>query len=131
MGPWVHGVGATKAEKSGDREFGPAAAIDYDETVLRFMDRYLRGIDNGLDREKRARVFVMGENAWREGDGWPLAADAAAHAVSLACRRAARAGSVTEAAAVRGGRHVVRLGPGEPGDRPVRRIRSAHTTTAP
>jgi hypothetical protein len=73
MGPWVHGVGATKAEKSGDRVFGPAAAIDYDETVLRFMDCYLRGIDNGLEKEKRARVFVMGENAWHEGDGWPVA----------------------------------------------------------
>jgi putative CocE/NonD family hydrolase len=73
MGPWVHGVGATASRKSGDRVFGPAAAIDYDELVLRFMDHYLRGIDNGLDREKRVRAFVMGENAWHEGDGWPLA----------------------------------------------------------
>ncbi len=101
MGPWVHGVGATQAEQSGDRAFGPAAAIDYDETVLRFMDRYLRGIDNGLDNEKRARVFVMGENAWREGDGWPIAPT---RRLSFFLSRDAVASGqlVTDAAAVRG-----------------------------
>lgn len=73
VGPWVHGVGATGAARAGDRAFAPVAAIDYDETVLRFMDRYLRGVDNGVDREKPVRVFVMGENLWRESDTWPLA----------------------------------------------------------
>jgi len=101
MGPWVHGVGATKAEKSGDRVFGPVAAIEYDEMVLRFMDRYLRDIDNGLDREKRARVFVMGENAWHEGDGWPLAPTQ--RLTLFLSRGAAGTGQlVTDVAAVRG-----------------------------
>jgi putative CocE/NonD family hydrolase len=36
------------------------------------MDRYVRGIDNGVDREPAVRAFVMGENAWRESDRWPL-----------------------------------------------------------
>jgi hypothetical protein len=40
--------------------------------ILRFMDRYVRGVDNGVDREPRVRVFVMGENAWRKGDTMPL-----------------------------------------------------------
>ena len=75
LGPWVHGgpMGTAEAQsRSGERSFGPAAAIDYDETILRFMDRYVRGIDNGLDREPAVRAFVMGENAWREADRWPL-----------------------------------------------------------
>jgi uncharacterized protein len=63
---------AEEQARSGDRVFGPAAAIDYDETILRFMDRYVRGLDNGVDREPAVRVFVMGENAWREADRWPL-----------------------------------------------------------
>lgn len=101
MGPWVHGVGATRAETAGDRVFGPAAAIDYDETVLRFMDRYLRGIDNGLDQEKRARVFVMGENAWHEGDGWPVAPTR--RLTLFLSREAAGLGQlVTDAATIRG-----------------------------
>ena len=74
MGPWVHGVDATGSPKSGERVFGPAAAIDYDEVVLHFLDRHVRGVDNGLDREKTVRVFVMGEAAWREADTYPLAA---------------------------------------------------------
>ncbi len=75
IGPWVHG-GVMEAgdaqSRSGDRAFGAAAVIDYDETILRFMDRYLRGLDNGVDREPAVKAFVMGENAWREADGWPL-----------------------------------------------------------
>jgi hypothetical protein len=75
LGPWVHGGPMASAEaqsRSGDRAFGPAAAIDYDETILRFMDRYVRGMGNGLDREPAVRAFVMGEDAWRTGDAWPL-----------------------------------------------------------
>ena len=47
-------------------------AIDYDELILRWMDHYVRGIDNGVDREKPVRLFVMGENVWRDEDAWPL-----------------------------------------------------------
>jgi putative CocE/NonD family hydrolase len=75
LGPWVHGVGATARTRTGELEFGPEAAIDYDEVVLRWMDRYLRGVDNGVDREKPVRYFVMGENRWRQEDAWPPAAD--------------------------------------------------------
>jgi len=72
IGPWVHGVGATASSRSGDRVFGPAASIDYDETVLRFLDLYLRGTERAATQEKPVRAFVMGENTWREGDQWPL-----------------------------------------------------------
>jgi putative CocE/NonD family hydrolase len=72
IGPWVHGVDATARTRSGAREFGAAAAIDYDEVVLRWMDRYVRGIDNGVDREPAVRVFVMGASRWRTGERWPL-----------------------------------------------------------
>ena len=73
LGPWVHGVSATAETASGDRRFGRAAAIDYDELILRWMDRHVRGLNNGIDGERPVRVFVMGENAWHESEGWPLA----------------------------------------------------------
>jgi putative CocE/NonD family hydrolase len=76
LGPWIHGSVTMQdpeaQTRSGDRAFGAAAAIDYAETILRFMDRYVRGMDNGLDTEPAVRAFLMGENAWREGEGWPL-----------------------------------------------------------
>jgi hypothetical protein len=73
IGPWVHGVGATAETRAGEREFGPAARIDYDEVVLRWMDYHVKGVQNGVEREKPVRYFVMGSNAWREEAGWPPA----------------------------------------------------------
>ena len=71
LGPWVHGVDNTEKTRSGEREFGPTAAIDYDEVVLRWMDHYLKHTDNGVDHERPVRYFVMGRNQWRDADQWP------------------------------------------------------------
>ncbi|HEV2103759.1 MAG TPA: CocE/NonD family hydrolase [Candidatus Acidoferrum sp.] len=70
IGPWTHG--AQDTQKSGEREFGPTAPVDYDELILRWMDHYLRGIDNGIEKEAPVRIFVMGSNAWRDEKSWPL-----------------------------------------------------------
>jgi uncharacterized protein len=74
LGPWVHGVKSTQKTRSGEREFGPTAAIDYDEVVLRWMDHYLRGVENGTEKQPPVRYFVMGENQWHEASTWPPAA---------------------------------------------------------
>src|SRR5262249_12142444 len=71
LGPWVHGVDSTATPKAGDREFSSSAVVDYDAIVLRWMDHYLRGINNGVEREQPVRYFVMGENKWRETSNWP------------------------------------------------------------
>jgi putative CocE/NonD family hydrolase len=71
IGPWTHG--GQEKTRAGERDFGTTAAIDYDELILRWMDHYVRGIENGIEREKPVRLFVMGKNAWRDEDGWPLA----------------------------------------------------------
>src|SRR6185436_915358 len=72
VGPWQHGVEETGLRTAGERDFGAAAPIDYDETILRWMDRYVCGIENGADAGKPVRVFVLGENRWREADAWPI-----------------------------------------------------------
>ncbi len=71
IGPWVHGVDNTEKNKSGEREFARSAAINYDAVVLRWLDHYLRDVDNGVDREPPVRYFVMGADEWREGTAWP------------------------------------------------------------
>lgn len=73
IGPWVHGEPTTASTKVGDRDFGPAAGLDYDGLVLDWCDWHLRGIDRGLARTPPVRVFVMGANRWRESHDWPLA----------------------------------------------------------
>jgi putative CocE/NonD family hydrolase len=70
IGPWTHG--GEDSRKSGERDFGPTAPIDYDGLILRWMDHYLRGMDNGIDREAPVRIFVMGANVWRDERAWPI-----------------------------------------------------------
>jgi len=59
--------------KIGEVDFGPAANFDLDDIMLRWYDHILKGAENGVEKEKPVRLFVMGKNAWREEDDWPLA----------------------------------------------------------
>jgi putative CocE/NonD family hydrolase len=101
MGPWVHGVGSTGSTKAGDLDFGLDAAIDYDDVVLDWMDRYVRG-DAGAPVGEAVRYFVMGANRWRSASSWPpagreklfyLAAGANAHGTLAEARPSAEASS--------------------------------------
>ncbi|MDA1330843.1 MAG: CocE/NonD family hydrolase [Chloroflexi bacterium] len=56
----------------GDRDFGPTVAKDEIALACRWFDRWLKGLDNGLDSEPPISIFVMGENVWRAEDAWPL-----------------------------------------------------------
>ena len=71
MGPWVHGVPSPNRVSSGERQFGEAASIRYDDIVLDWLDRYVRGAPNGVDRRMPVRVFVMGSNKWIQLNSWP------------------------------------------------------------
>ena len=71
LGAWTHGVDALGRTKAGDRDFGDGAAIDYTATVLRWMDRHLKG-GAGEAEEPPVRVFVMGANRWRTSEAWPI-----------------------------------------------------------
>lgn len=51
---------------------GDRSTLDYDELVLRWMDRYVRGVENGVEQEPPVSVFVMGENRWVDAKRWPL-----------------------------------------------------------
>jgi putative CocE/NonD family hydrolase len=79
LGPWTHGSEETGITKSGERDFGSAAAINYDEVVLNWLDHYLRGTENGVEKQKPVRYFVMGDNQWRESDVWPPASSATSY----------------------------------------------------
>ena len=65
VGPWVHGVASIAERRVGELDFGAAAALDYDDLVLDWMDRWLRG---RVEEPAPAPVelFVMGANEWRD-----------------------------------------------------------------
>jgi putative CocE/NonD family hydrolase len=71
IGPWTHGGQART--RFGERDFGPDAAIPYDDLVLDWSDLHLRGVtDNRLATEPPVRVFTMGTNRWRAASEWPI-----------------------------------------------------------
>ena len=59
--------------KIGDIDFGKEAVVDTWALALRWYDYWLKGIDNGMAREKPVRIFIMGRNVWRDEDDWPPA----------------------------------------------------------
>jgi putative CocE/NonD family hydrolase len=70
-GPWDHGGTRTPAQQYGGRDFGAESVADTNDAHLRFFDRWLKGLDNGQERDARVKVFAMGVNEWRECDTWP------------------------------------------------------------
>jgi len=73
VGPWHHGP---FGEISGEFFFGLGAAgpaIDTDGIHLRWFDHWLKGEQNGAGQDAPVRLFVMGNNEWRDEQEWPLA----------------------------------------------------------
>jgi uncharacterized protein len=76
MGPWVHSQAGNQppgTTNAGDRDFGVASLLDTTPIELAWFDRWLKGIDNGADREPPVKLFVMGTDIWRDEQEWPLA----------------------------------------------------------
>lgn len=70
MGPWNHAI--RLAPKIGDLDFGPESIVDFEKTALRWFDRWLKGIQNKVEKDLPVKFFVMGINKWRETTDWPL-----------------------------------------------------------
>jgi putative CocE/NonD family hydrolase len=71
VGPWGHSSEATRRGPN-NTDFGPNAIVDMQRSYTRWLDRWLQGIDNGIEREPLVSLFVMGSNQWLHGDTYPL-----------------------------------------------------------
>lgn len=90
LGPWTHGD--RQLTWAGDVDFGPKATLDGNLAAdfltlrLRWFDRWLKGVENGVDTEPKVRLFIMGGGsgrknsagrmehggAWRAERDWPI-----------------------------------------------------------
>jgi uncharacterized protein len=68
IGAWGHGP----SQKFGEVDFGPDANRDMLARQLRWYNHYLKGEDNGIDREPPIEIFYMGANKWQHAQEWPL-----------------------------------------------------------
>ena len=70
IGPWTHT--ARLQRRYGDIDFGPDAELDRVAVQLRWFDYWLQGKQNGVDKDAPVKIFVMGDNQWRDERHWPL-----------------------------------------------------------
>lgn len=70
VGPWTHGLRYNSI--LGDFDFGHEATKEDDHNV-RWLDTLLKDDDSAAFMEAPIRIFVMGENVWRDEWEWPLA----------------------------------------------------------
>jgi putative CocE/NonD family hydrolase len=68
VGAWGHGA----SRRFGARDFGPTANRELFERQLQWYDHYLKGVDNGIDREPPVEIFFMGVDKWFKAQDWPL-----------------------------------------------------------
>jgi hypothetical protein len=85
VGPWIHS--SPRLSYAGEGQFTEDAAIDLNAFELRWFDHWLKGVDNGVDREAPVHIYVMGGGDahktpegrifvgghWRDEQEWPLA----------------------------------------------------------
>jgi uncharacterized protein len=53
-------------------DFGPDSHFNEDVVTLDWYDYLFQGKQNEFATGKPVKLFVMGENKWRDEDGWPL-----------------------------------------------------------
>lgn len=85
VGPWIHS--SENLNYAGEAQFTDDAALDLNAFHLRWFDHFLKGVDNGVDREPPVLIYVMGGGDahktsdgrifvgghWRDEQEWPLA----------------------------------------------------------
>jgi putative CocE/NonD family hydrolase len=69
IGPWPHGWNAS--QQVGDVDFGEDALIDVEPLLLEWFDYWMK--DGPALDGAPIRLFIMGENVWRDEEEWPLA----------------------------------------------------------
>jgi putative CocE/NonD family hydrolase len=71
VGPWTHARPSANTTKIGDVEFGPDAGFDSEGLIVRWFQHWM-GPHPADWPGAPVRLFVMGENRWRDEQEWPL-----------------------------------------------------------
>ena len=71
IGPWAHAPTSLEG-KIGDVVFGKTAVLDMTATALKWFDYSLKGSRNEFASGAPVRLFIMGDNVWRDEQEFPL-----------------------------------------------------------
>ena len=72
IGPWAHAPTSPEG-KVGDVVFGKSVVLDHTATALKWFDYSLKGVNNEYASSAPVRLFIMGDNVWRDEQEFPLA----------------------------------------------------------
>lgn len=78
IGPWLHGR-LNKGNKVGDLVYPENAVWPEEDHMTKWFDHWLKGADNGVEKDPAVRYYVMGAvgekgapgNVWRSAADWP------------------------------------------------------------
>ncbi len=85
IGPWLHGR-RNKGNRIGELVYPENASWPVDDHMVRWFNHFLKGEENGVERESTVRYYVMGAvdepdapgNIWRAAKDFPPAAESTA-----------------------------------------------------
>lgn len=69
IGPWSHTATYWTTDVYAGVE-APGSAVDTIAVMLRFFDHFLKGQDNGVEREPRVQLYDPGDEAWKVRERW-------------------------------------------------------------
>lgn len=70
LGPWLHGFN-TAREIHGTKFANNAIRYDLNLLYIRWFDRFLKGIPNGVEKGPCVQYYIVGQDRWAETDHWP------------------------------------------------------------
>lgn len=71
LGPWIHS-GNAHYDVHGFELGSNALRYDLDLICLDWLEHYLRGADNGIEKTPRVEYYTMGANEWKTASNWPV-----------------------------------------------------------
>lgn len=69
IGPWGHGSFMSPEPPLGGPTVLPYSGMEY---AVMWLDRWLKGVTNGVEEEPPVLIYVQGPNEWRFERDWPL-----------------------------------------------------------
>ena len=70
LGPWKHSGNAQydlHALRLGDN----ALRYDMDILCMKWLEHFLKGVDNGIEKTPAVEYYTIGENQWKTAESWP------------------------------------------------------------
>lgn len=71
LGPWMHG-GNANYDIHGVYLGQDALRYDMDIQCFKWLEHFLKGVDNGVERGAPVEYYTLGDNCWKTAAAWPV-----------------------------------------------------------